>query len=103
MIANFSSLGLIAAIGIIFLLCFIVVRFFRTIFSLSFIGLVLALISYFVYDYIFATVPVIAALGFVCSIVGITNSNILGKIFAVFGILISAYIILANYGIIQLI
>lgn len=100
MIAEFGSLGTVISVGIIILLFFIVLRFFRALFSLSFVGFVLSLVSYFVYDYIFATVPVIAALGLVFSICGFLKSSVLGKVFAVFGILISGYIILTNYGII---
>lgn len=100
MLVGFGSLGTVVSIGVIVLICFIVLRFFKFLFSLSFVGFILSLISYFVYDYIFATVPVIAAISFVCSICGFTKSSVVGKVFALFGVLISGYIILHNYGII---
>lgn len=100
MIMNFGPLGSIVAIGILILLCFIIIKFFKAIFSMSFVGFVLALVSYFVYDYIFATVPVFATIGFVLCLCGLSKSTVFGKLFAVFGILISAYIILTNYGLI---
>lgn len=100
MIANFNPLGSVISVGVIILIFFIVLRFFRAILSLSFVGFILSLISYFVYDYIFATVPVVAAVGFVFSVCGFTKSSVIGKVFAVFGVLISGYIILKNYGLI---
>lgn len=100
MLANYGSLGLVIGIGIVALLLFIVIKFFKALFSVSFIGLICSLVSYFVYDYKFATVPVLAALGLVFSLTGMFKSGIFGKVFAVFGTLISGYIILTNYGII---
>ena len=100
MIVNLGSIGSVIAIGIIFLILFIILRFFKAIFSLSFIGFILSLVSYFIYDFIFATVPVVAAVSLVCSLTGFSKNSLLGKIFALFGILISGYIILTNYGII---
>ena len=89
----------IIAIGVIILVLFIVLRFFRFIFSLSFVGFILSLVSYFVYEIKFATLPVVATIAFVLSICGFSNSSVLGKVFAVFGVLLSGYIILRNYGI----
>ena len=100
MLVEYGSLGTVVAFGIIALLLFIVIRFFKALFNSSFIGLVLSLISYFVYDYKFANVPVLAALGLVFSLIGFFKSGIIGRVFAVFGTLISGYIILTNYGII---
>ncbi len=102
MIANFGGLGLSLSAGIIILFVFIVVAFFNTIFSLPFIGFIFSLISYFVYDYRFGSIPVIAALGFIFCLLGFTETNkeMLPKVFAIFGLLISGYILLLNFGII---
>ena len=100
MLAEFGSLGSGVAIGIIALLLFVVIKFFKALFSMSFIGFVCSLVSYFVYDYKFATVPVIAAVGLTLSVTGLFKTGIVRKIFSVFGTLISGYIILTNYGII---
>lgn len=100
MLAQFGSLGTVVAIGIIALLLFVVIKFFKALFSMSFIGFVCSLVSYFVYDYKFATVPVIAAIGLTLSVTGLFKTGIVRKVFSVFGTLISGYIILTNYGII---
>ena len=89
----------VIAIGVIILVLFIVLRFFKFIFSLSFVGFILSLVSYFVYEFKFATLPVVATIAFVLSICGFSKSSVLGKVFAVFGLLLSGYIILRNYGI----
>lgn len=98
MIANFGSFELILAIGVIFIMLFMGLRFFSCLFSVSFIGFLLSLVSYFVYDYIFYTIPVIAALGFLFSLSGFFKSTFFGKLFAIAGILLSGYILLSNYG-----
>lgn len=96
---NYGPLGLVISIGIIGLVCFILLRFIKGLFSLSFLGFIGSLISYFVYDFVFATVPVVAAISFVMCLCGFSNGGIIRKVFSVMGILISAYIILRNYGI----
>ena len=95
------SFGLqnVIMIGIIILVLFIVLRFFKFLFSMSFIGCMLSLVSYFVYDYKFATVPIVATVALVLCVCGISKSTIFGKIFAAVGIFISGYILLRNYGI----
>ena len=100
MLAEFGSLGTVVAIGIIALLLFVVIKFFKALFSVSFVGLVCSLISYFIYDYKFATVPVIATIGLTLSVTGLFKTGIIRKVFSVFGTIISGYIILTNYGII---
>ncbi len=99
MVANFGTLGSVVAIGVIFLLAFAALRLISGLLSAGFIGLCLSLVSYFVYDYIFATVPVVAAIAFACSLCGLSSKSVAGKVVAVFGLLISGYIILRNYGI----
>lgn len=92
-VENFGNLGLVISAGIIILLLFIVLRFFKTLFSMSFIGFVLSLVSYSVYEYIFIKVPVLACIGFVLCITGFSKSSIVGKIFAIIGMVLSIYII----------
>ena len=96
----FNELSSVISIGVIVLILFIVLRFFRFLFSLSFVGFMLSLVSYFVYDFKFYTVPVVAAISFALSLCGFNKSGIVGKLFALFGVLISGYILLTNYGII---
>ena len=94
-----QELTSVIAAGVIFIILFVVLRFFKFLFSLSFIGFILSLVSYSVYEFKFYTVPVIAAISFVLSICGFSKSSVLGKVFALCGVLISGYILLTNYGI----
>ena len=103
LVESFGGLGGVIAIGVIILLLFIVLRFFKMIFSFAFIGFLLSLFSYFVYDYIFIKIPVIACLAFILCVTGFGNRGIIGKLFALIGILLSAYIILGSLGILSLI
>lgn len=96
-----QELNQVIAAGVIFLMIFIVLRFFKFLFSLSFIGFILSLVSYSVYEFKFYTVPVIAVVSFVLSICGFSKSSVIGKVFALCGVLISGYIILRNYGILS--
>lgn|SRR5574344_1061959 len=98
--ANYGELGIILVAGVIILTAFIVLRFFRAIFSLSFAGFLLSLVSYFVYDYIFVKIPLVASLAFLLCITGFTKSSLLGKFFALLGTILSAYIIIHTLGII---
>ena len=96
------ELSSVIAIGVIVLVCFIVLRFFKFIFSLSFVGFLLAVADYFVANLRtieFATLPVVAVIAFVLSICGFGKSGVLGKVFAVFGVILSGYLILQKYGI----
>ena len=102
LLSEYGGLGLVVATGVIVLVLFIVLRFFKMIFSFAFIGFLLSLFSYFVYDYIFVKVPVIACLAFLLCVTGFTNRGIIGKLFALIGILLSAYIILNTLGVLAI-
>ena len=102
LVENMGGLGAVIAIGVIFLVLFIVLRFFKMIFSFAFIGFLLSLFSYFVYDYIFIKFPVIACLAFILCITGFGNRGIIGKLFGLIGILLSAYIILGSLGVLAM-
>lgn len=95
---TYGLLGLCIGFGIIVILLFLVLRFFRTLFSLSFIGLLCSLCSYCVYEYWIDKFPVIAIAGMVCSVIGISRHNIICKIFSVVGIIVSGYIICHGFG-----
>lgn len=97
--ANSGSLGLILMAGVIILVLFIVLRFFRMIFSLSFVGFLGSIVSYMVWDYIWLDkIPLVAALSFLMCVSGFTRSGVIGKIFAFLGTLLSGYIILHTFG-----
>lgn len=100
LMSNYGGLGIILGFGLIVLVLFIVLRFFKTVFSLSFIGFLGSLFSYFVYDYVVAKIAVIACISFVFCLVGFNKTNIIGKIFSVMGVALSAYIIIHTIGII---
>ena len=99
---TFGSLGIIIAVGIIGLVLFIVLRFFKMIFSAAFIGFLLSLFSYFVYDYVFIKVPIIACVAFIFCVTGFGNRGFIGKLFALLGTIFSAYLILGHLGVIAL-
>lgn len=99
-VENLGSSGLLIPGAIIIILLFIGLRFFKTLFSMSFIGFILSLVSYSVYDYIFIKVPIIACISFVLCIVGFSKSSVIGKIFALIGAVLSIYIIIHTIGII---
>lgn len=94
----YGGLGIIIGVGIIILILFLVLRFFRTMFSLSFIGLLCSLFSYCVYEYTIAKFPVIAIAGMVFSIIGLSRKNLFCRIFSIVGIIISGYIICHSFG-----
>lgn len=96
---EFGGLGLIVAFGVLVLILFVVLRFFKMIFSFAFIGFLLSLFSHFVYDYTFANIPLLACLAFLLCVTGFVNRGIIGKFFALFGIILSAYTILHSLGI----
>lgn len=98
MLSEYGLLGIVIGFGIIIILLFLVLRFFRTLFSLSFVGLLCSLCSYFVYEYYLDKFPLIACAGMVLSVVGIARKNILCKIFSVIGIIVSGYIICHSFG-----
>lgn len=98
LLSQYGGLGIVVGTGVIILLLFITLRFFRMIFSLSFIGFLGSLFSFFVYDYIFYKVPVIASLSFLCCVIGFNNRGIIGKIISLVGIGLSAYIVLHTLG-----
>ena len=97
---QFGSLGLIIATGVIVLILFIVLRFFKMIFSSAFLGFLLSLFSYFVYDYIFVKLPLIACVAFLLCVTGFANRGFIGKLFALIGTLLSGYLILGHLGVI---
>lgn len=96
---QFGELGIIIAVGILIIVLFIVIRFFKMIFSSAFLGFLLSLFSYFVYDYIFVKVPLIACVAFLLCITGFANRGFIGKLFALLGTIFSAYLILGHLGI----
>ena len=100
--SEFGGLGLIIAFGVVVLILFVVLRFFKMIFSFAFIGFLLSLFSYFVYDYKFANIPLLACLAFLLCVTGFANRCILGKFFGLIGILLSATYILSSLGIINI-
>lgn len=97
--ANVDGIWTVVGTGIVILLLFLVLRIFKTIFSLPFIGFVLTLYSYFVYDYYLGAVPVISCIGLVLCLTGFAKSGVVKKIFALLGILLSVYTILVSFGI----
>ena len=101
LLSEYGGLGLIIGFGVLVLILFLVVRFFKMIFSFAFIGFLLSLFSYFVYDYVFAKIPLIACLAFILCITGFANRGIIGKLFGLIGIILSAYIILNSLGFLQ--
>lgn len=96
--SNYGGLGLVLATGVIILILFIVLRFFKMLISMSFIGFLLSLFSYFVYDYIFVKVPLIACVAFLLCISGFSKSGFIGKLFALIGTILSGYIIIHTLG-----
>lgn len=100
LVENLGGLGGVIAIGVIILVLFIVLRFFKLIFSGAFIGFLLSLFSYFVYDYIFVKVPLIACVAFLLCVTGFAKRGFIGKLFALLGTIFSAYLILRSLGII---
>ena len=99
LLSEFGGLGLIIAFGVLVLVFFIVIRFFKMIFSSAFIGFLLSLFSYFVYDYIFIKVPIIACVAFLLCVTGFASRGFIGKLFALLGTIFSAYLILGHLGI----
>ena len=97
--SQFGELGIIIAVGVLVLVLFIVIRFFKMIFSSAFIGFLLSLFSYFVYDYIFVKVPLIACVAFLLCVTGFGNRGFIGKLFSLLGTIFSAYLILGHLGI----
>ncbi len=103
LLSEFGGLGLIVAFGVLVLILFVVLRFFKMIFSFAFIGFLLSLFSYFVYDYVFAKIPLIACFAFLLCITGFANRGLIGKFFGLIGIILSAYIILSSLGFLSVI
>ena len=99
LLSEYGGLGLIIAFGVLVLVFFVVVRFFKMIFSSAFIGFLLSLFSYFVYDYIFIKVPIIACVAFLLCVTGFASRGLIGKLFALLGTIFSAYLILGHLGI----
>lgn len=100
MLSNFGSLPTIIATGVVILILFVVLSFFKTIFSGAFLGFLISTYSYFVWDYYFGPVPLLACIGFVICITGFGSSGLIKKVFALIGIILSAYTILHSLGII---
>lgn len=98
LLSNMGGISQILAIGIVFIILFIVLRFFKTIFSFSFIGLMGSVCSYFIYDYIYKGFPIIGCLSFICCVIGFNKDSIITKMFSLIGILLSGYVILHTFG-----
>lgn len=99
LVENFGGLGAVIAAGIIILALFIVLRFFRVIFSSGFLGFLLSLVSYFVYDYIlFGKLRLVACIAFLLSVCGFSSGSFIAKLFALLGTLLSAYLIIQGMG-----
>ncbi len=103
LLSEYGGLGLIVGFGVLVLILFVVIRFFKMIFSFAFIGFLLSLFSYFVYDYVFAKIPLIACFAFLLCITGFANRGLIGKFFGLIGIILSAYIILSSLGFLSVI
>lgn len=100
LVSEFGGLGLIISVGIFVLILFLIIRFFKLLFSAAFIGFLLSLVSYFVYDYIFIKVPILACVAFLLCVTGFGNRGFIGKLFAMLGTIFSAYLILGHLGVI---
>jgi hypothetical protein len=99
-INNLGQSGLLIPGTIIILILFIVLRFFRALFSASFMGFILSLISYFVYEYIYMKFPLIACLAFILCLTGFSRGGIIRKVFAFIGLILSGYIVIHTLGVI---
>lgn len=97
-VTNLGNSGLLIPGAIIILILFIVLRFFRALFSASFIGFILSLVSYFVYDYIYMNFPLVACLAFILCLTGFSSGGIIRKILALIGLILSGYIIINTLG-----
>ena len=102
LVNEFGSLGLIIAAGIFILILFLVIRFFKMIFSCAFIGFLLSLFSYFVWDYMFVKIPILACAAFLLCVTGFSSRGFIGKLFALIGTILSAFIILTKMGILHI-
>ena len=102
LVEQFGDVYGVIGIGICILILFIVLRFFKTIFSMAFIGMLVGAYSYFVKDFLIGDlVPILAVLGFVLSITGYSNSSgIIRKVFATIGIILSVCSFLRVIGVI---
>ena len=96
---NYGFIGNIVAATVIVLLLFFVLGFFKSYFSNAFLGLLLSLVSYFVYDYAIFKIPLIALVSFILCVTSY-QKGFLRKIFALVGTLFSAYLILHSLGVI---
>ena len=99
---QFGEMGTIIFIGVVIIVLFIVLRFFKMILSGAFIGFLLSLFSYFVYEFIVFKIPLIAAFAFILCVTGFGDRGLIGKFFALVGTILSAYIILGSFGIIPI-
>lgn len=99
-VTNLGNSGLLIPGAIIIIILFIVLRFFRALFSASFIGFILSLVSYFVYDYIYMSFPLVACLSFILCLTGFSKAGIIRKILALIGLVLSGYIIIHTLGLI---
>lgn len=97
-VTNLGSSGLLIPGAIIILILFIVLRFFRALFSASFIGFILSLVSYFLYEYIYMNFPLVACLAFILCLTGFSKGGIIRKILALIGLILSGYIIIHTLG-----
>ncbi len=97
-VENLGSSGLLIPGAIIIIILFIVLRFFKALFSSSFIGFLLSLVSYSVYEYIYFNFPIVACLSFLLCLTGFGKSGIIGKVFALIGLILSGYIIINTLG-----
>ena len=99
---SFGGLGAIIAIGVIILILFIVLRFFKLLFSSAFIGFLLSLVSYFVYDYLlFGKLRLVACVALLLCLTGFAKRGLIGKLFALLGTILSGYLILLSLGVIH--
>lgn len=102
LVNEFGGLGIIVAAGVFILILFLVIRFFKMLFSAAFIGFLLSLFSYFVWDYMFVKIPILACAAFLLCVTGFSSRGFIGKLFALIGTILSAYIILTRMGIIHI-
>ncbi|MBR1376624.1 MAG: hypothetical protein IJ565_02305 [Bacilli bacterium] len=99
LVDEFGGLGAVISIGFIILVLFVVLRFFKMIFSPAFIGFLLSLVSYFVYDYfLFGLLRVVACIALLLCVTGFSDRGLIGRIFALIGTMLSLYLIITGLG-----
>ena len=102
LVDQFGGAWNVIGIGIIVIILFVVLGFFKTLFSMAFIGCLVSAYSYFIKDYLIGNlVPILAVIGFVLSVSGFSKSSgIIRRVFATIGIILSICSFLTVIGVI---